>query len=389
MDASYSVNSGTWLRPTQRWTAANNQNNGPELSPDLSVRSIGNGQSLRLNWDFPFDRLGIRTAAPGDSGRPAGPGMVSRLVSRLGTISADAQYNQASGYSRVVGTPSFIYLFGLSSDPGASPDGTGRVSPTFGNSSSRGEDWGANGRSRVSLLYGSVMSIRGSFGAKRNATNGVVTRQATARFPSLEFEYGKVAHVLQLDRFLRNPQLRTNYDRARVTDYYRNSMSPSMISTSSEWRPLLGLNGEFKNGARTDLQLERRVTKEENHTLGNSLKTTRNTNFRFTLSRSYTQGQRVTILGKESTVRSTVSLALTANYSRNSGEIQTFDNFGKPIGVQSPFLDDRLAVNGTGSYGFSSNVTGNVTLGFGQDRDLQRDIIRRNVLVELRASFTF
>jgi len=97
----------------------------------------------------------------------------------------------------------------------------------------------------------------------------------------------------------------------------------------------------------------------------------------------------VSFLGKEKTVRSSVNLGLTANYSRNSGEIRNFDSAGRPLGLQSPFLDDRLAVNGTGSYGFSTNVTGNLLLGFGQDRDLQRDIIHRNVLVELRASFTF
>ena len=51
--------------------------------------------------------------------------------------------------------------------------------------------------------------------------------------------------------------------------------------------------------------------------------------------------------------------------------------------------NDRLSLNGTGSYGFSNNVTGNLVLGFGQDRDLVRKIIHRNVRVELRASFTF
>ena len=50
---------------------------------------------------------------------------------------------------------------------------------------------------------------------------------------------------------------------------------------------------------------------------------------------------------------------------------------------------DRLSVNGTGSYSFSSNVTGSVSLGFGQNRDLVREAVSRNVRVELRAAFTF
>jgi hypothetical protein len=46
-------------------------------------------------------------------------------------------------------------------------------------------------------------------------------------------------------------------------------------------------------------------------------------------------------------------------------------------------------VNGTGSYAFSTNVTGNVSLGYGQNQDRQRGIKRRNVRIELRAQFTF
>lgn len=387
MDARYSLNHGQWLRPTIAWNAGYNQGNGPELSPDLSVRSISNGQTLRLNWDFPFERLPTQVRAPGDTGRAAPPALWRRLFSHLGTISADAQFNQSSNYSRVIGTPSFVYLFGFSSDPGF--EDPARVVPQFGNTYGKGEDWRSGVRSRLALVYGAVVSVRGDFSAQHSLNNGVVGRKATQRFPSLEFEYGKVAHAIGLDRLLKNPQLRTSYDRARTTDYLNNSSTPSVISTSGDWRPLLGVSGELKNGTRTDLQIERRVTQDENHTLGNSLKTTRNTNLRFSLSRSYTQGQKVNFLGKESTVKSTVGLGLNATYSRNSGEIRIFNRAGRESGRQSPFEDDRLAVNGTGSYGFSSNVTGNVLLGFGQDRDLQRAVVRRNVRVELRASFTF
>jgi len=57
--------------------------------------------------------------------------------------------------------------------------------------------------------------------------------------------------------------------------------------------------------------------------------------------------------------------------------------------VRYPVKEDRLSANATGSYGFSNNVTGNVTLGFGQNRDLLQKTVRRNVRVEARGSFTF
>jgi hypothetical protein len=50
---------------------------------------------------------------------------------------------------------------------------------------------------------------------------------------------------------------------------------------------------------------------------------------------------------------------------------------------------DRLSVNATGGYSFSTNVTGNLELGFGQQRDLLLKTVNRNVRVELRAQFTF
>ena len=93
----------------------------------------------------------------------------------------------------------------------------------------------------------------------------------------------------------------------------------------------------------------------------------------------------MSFLGKESTVRSSVTLGFDAAYSLQTGETRQ----DQVAGVRNPVKKDRLSVNGRGSYGFSSNVTGNLTLGFGQERDLQRDFVRRNIRVELRASFRF
>ena len=48
---------------------------------------------------------------------------------------------------------------------------------------------------------------------------------------------------------------------------------------------------------------------------------------------------------------------------------------------------DQLSLNATGTYGFSSNVSGNAILGFTQDRDQLRDIVHRSLRVELSARF--
>jgi hypothetical protein len=45
-------------------------------------------------------------------------------------------------------------------------------------------------------------------------------------------------------------------------------------------------------------------------------------------------------------------------------------------------------MNGTGTYGFSTNVTGDLALGFSHFRE-SNGIIRRSVRVELRGQFRF
>jgi hypothetical protein len=123
----------------------------------------------------------------------------------------------------------------------------------------------------------------------------------------------------------------------------------------------------------------------EDFNFGSSTRTDRNTDINLSLNRSYSRGQKVKFLGKESTIKSSVTLGLTGVYSRVSGETIK----GGTSQAQLRVDNDRLSLNGTGSYSFSNNVTGSVALGFGQTRDVVRDAVSRNVRVELRAAFTF
>lgn len=384
MDTRYTLNRGTWLKPSFSWNSRYSQNNGPELSSDLSVRQVSNGQSATMNWDLPFDRL-ARLQVPSDTTRHASSFAWREWLSHIGALGWDASFSKSSSYSRIMGTPNMLYLLGLSSDAGLSTDNTARVRAAFGNDATDGLDWRSGARTRVTLPFGATMQTRFDLSAHRANTNGVINRTVSLKFPDFDLDYGHLAQAIHLDRWLVNPRLRTAYNRSQLKSYYNNSVEPSGISRSSEWRPLLGVQGDLKNGARTELRVERRVTQTENTLLGNSVTTDRNTAVNFSITRSYSQGQKVTFLGKETTVRSSISLGLSAVYSRRSGE--TIDHrFERP---QQVVQRDRLSVNGTGSYSFSTNVTGNVAIGFGQDRDLQLHLVSRSVRVEVRAQFTF
>ncbi|MBI5711756.1 MAG: cell surface protein SprA [Candidatus Eisenbacteria bacterium] len=395
MDSRYSLSRGNWVRPSFNWNSTYMQNNGPELSKDLSTRSVSNGQSVSMNWDLPFDRLATGSGPPPRPGSPADTAHARRRgsalpwrswLARIGSLSTDASLNKASSYTRLAGTPSLLYLLGLSSDPDSS-----RTTRLFGNDASDGLDWRFGARTRVDLGLGAFLNTRYDFSTRQTTTNGVRNRSSTTRFPDLDVEYGRVAGAIRLDRLLRNPRLRTAYSRSTGNEFVNNSSSRSGASASSEWRPLVGLNGDFKNGARAELRIEKRNTERENFQLGHSLAVDRNTTVNFSVSRSYSRGQKVNLLGKSKTVSSTVTVGLTGQFEKRSGGTVTYQDRSRshPGNTLYPVREDRLSLNGTGSYGFSTNVTGNLSLGYGQSNDRQRSIKRRNVRVELRAQFTF
>src|SRR5204862_111605 len=113
---------------------------------DLSVRAIQNGQQTGLRWDMPFGDLAhpVARPAPRDSTHraPAGPALWRRLVSRIGTVTADFSTSRSSSYTRLIGRPDFLYLFGLSDDPGVDnpgdPNDRFRMASAVGNQSSKG-----------------------------------------------------------------------------------------------------------------------------------------------------------------------------------------------------------------------------------------------------------
>uniref|UniRef100_A0A832MK34 Cell surface protein SprA n=1 Tax=Eiseniibacteriota bacterium TaxID=2212470 RepID=A0A832MK34_UNCEI len=410
-DFRYSLNRGAFLNPTLTWGSSYVQDNRPELSRDLSVRAISNGQNIALAWALPFDRLvarapragaaGLRPGAPGAPAAPppaggaGAPDSAARrtfdwraALARLGNVSLDASFNRGSSYSRLTGSASPAYLFGLTDDPGLASDSSGgRMRAQFGNVTGFSRDWRTSGRTRLLLPLDAAVTTRAEASSRRTENNGVVNRSVQSRFPDFDVDYGRVATALRLNRVFTSPRLRTAYSRSRNTDYRNRQDQPNSISTSSQWQPLLGLDGDLKNQWRVKLQVQRRVTQSERFQLGHSVQTDRNTDINLDLSRTLTRGQKIKILNRESTIRSTITMTLSGVYSRRSGETRQVDR--PDLKPQFPVDQDRLSVNGTGSYQFSSNVTGNASLGFGQTRDIQRGIIQRNVRVELRASFNF
>jgi Motility related/secretion protein len=400
MDASYTVRMHPWLSPQLSWNARYNQGNGPELSPDLSVRSIANGQQGTVRMTFPFGDLlrpmgaaaQQRPGVPDTSrrARPQRPALWRNALSRFGNIGADFAVGKSSGYSRLTGSPDFLYLFGLTSNPGlgSAPGDPARMRAQFGNTSNQNFDWHASARTSLVTGFGSTIQALGDYATRTTNTNGAESGDDKLRFPDLQFDYGQVPNVLRIDKLLHNPRLRTSFNRTLTTTYANGRNADKTGSSRGfQFQPLLGLSGDLTNGTRVELSIEHRNTETEILQLGRSLTFDRNTDINFSINRQYSQGQKFTFLGKESTVRSSISMGLTTVFSRQTGGIETILN-GIPS-TRSPTEKERLSVNTNGSYGFSNNLSARAELGFVQDHNKTSDIINRTVRVELSARFSF
>ena len=194
---------GAWLRPNFTWNSRYGQANGPELSPDLSVRQITNNQSIGVTWDLPFDQMAM--TAPGDTAHRGVPGW-KRFMSRLGPVGSDAQFNSSSAHSRTVGTADFLYMMGLRQNPGFGPtDSTGKVQASFGNRSDDGTDWRFGAHTTFLLLYSATVMVRSDYGQTLRGSNGVTTRSNRVHFPTLELNYGRLPEVLRAQAFSGQP----------------------------------------------------------------------------------------------------------------------------------------------------------------------------------------
>jgi hypothetical protein len=241
--------------------------------------------------------------------------------------------------------------------------------------------WSTSGRTSIQLPWSMSMQTSGDFDSRFSNSNGAERGQTNLRFPDVTLDYGQLATVLKINKLIRNPQLRSSANRQVSNDFQDGRTQKTGVTTLITYRPLLSLSGELPNGMRVELTTEHRHSDRELFQLGNSLTQDVNTNVSLNLSRSYTQGQKISFLGRESTVKSSVTIGINSTYERQSGRILQ-NNIER-----NPVRRDRLSLNATGTYGFSSNVSGNAILGFSQDRNQLQGLVNRSVRIELSARF--
>ena len=211
-----------------------------------------------------------------------------------------------------------------------------------------------------------------SLGPAAATANAVRASSTSLRFPDFEVEYGRVASVLRLDRLLTQPAAAHRAQPLRRPGLRQRATLDHGVRRRASWRPLLGLNGDLKNGTRAELKVERRITERR------ELPARRHSRQHRPQHRRQLQPQPLLLAGPEGErprqarprCAAASTLGLVGAYAQHHAARPTRAQRPRASARSSRRDEDRLSSNGTGSYGFSSNVTGNVALGFGQNHDL-------------------
>ena len=159
--------------------------------------------------------------------------------------------------------------------------------------SSRAASTGERRRARGSTSCSARRSRpRAEFRSQRGNQNNVETRQDSYRFPDLQVDYGRIAiraPAQQAAPESAAAHLVQQHDHQRTTTPAA-SRAPRARAAGSRCS---ASRASSRNGTRTNLAIERRVTTRDIFQLGQSTQTERVTDANFGLNRSYQAGQKV------------------------------------------------------------------------------------------------
>jgi hypothetical protein len=162
---------------------------------------------------------------------------------------------------------------------------------------------------------------------------------------------------------------------------------PSSRVKTKNFRPLLQLSGQTRGTANVQLSIDNSSSEREDFSTRRSVRKEGETTVRSSISRSYTAGQKIPIFG--SGLKSTLTMSLDGTYSKRSGSTES-------QGQQAlTTRTDRLDLNSSATYTFSTYVNGTLGLGFTQGRDLYGKTsegntpVNRSLRLELTGSVRF
>jgi hypothetical protein len=380
-DARLPIRFGTWLSPEFDGATSYDEMRTPELSANLSLANFANTTTGNARWTLPFSRLAQRPGAARDTSGGFGV-PIRRLLSRLGDVQLRGQFTRSTNFSRLTGYPSTAYRLGLAREPGfaTAENPEPSVFGTAQSTEASSRNWLGEANTTLQLWGRANARVRAGYQDNLRTSNTLAYATTTVTMPDVTADWGQFQQTLGLSKLFTTLSAQTRYSR-QLSDEGLYAQPRNARTTSSNWQPLLSLNGTMRNGIQTVLAAEYRSTLRQDYrnagvqTVGERRSAdtrTGDTNVRLELSKTLTPGQRFSFFGLfGSDLRSSLTLALRGTYNRRSGGTVVP---GSPR-VVGEIKNDRMDMSLSGTYQFSRNVSGTVGLGYNQYRDLTRQVI--------------
>jgi hypothetical protein len=327
------------------------------LSPDLTLGQFQNSTNAGVSLELPFARLAPvhtapppppRPAAKDSTGRdstfaytPVGRGFsipVGRLLSRLGNVSVRGTFSRTTGFARYFGVPSVPYRLGLARD--------------------------------TSRSY-----------------NSQVSNQQNLTFPDFDFDWGGVQRLMGLGKVFPQLGARSRFSRVDTREGV-DLANPTSKTRSQNYSPLLSLQGTSRGQAVVQLSIDHTSSSREDFSSRRATREEGTSTVRTSVSRTYLPGQKPPVFGGKG-LKASMTLQADAAYTKRTGSTNAFGS------ASSKTNNDRIDVNASNTYAFSTYVNGTLGLGFSQSRDLQlrnsegKPLIQRSLRLEAAATFRF
>ena len=303
-------------------------------------------------------------------------------ILKLNDIAMDGAVDRSTRFNSVHGDPGLLYQLGLSRDPGLGTDlrpiTTSLGDTLFGSSERRG--FGMNANTRVTLVKNIGVDLRFSHNNSSSRTNsltGVVQKDTT--WPEMTFNLAQVQNRVPLLSRVFTEFRAGDVRYSRVTRISGDGENPNRIkSVTSNWSPLIRIDGTLRGGWRTSLSLTKSSTVTTNTTTSNVSTSTASS---FGFNNTYTK--KFTRTNKNGALRD-IDYTLDLGYRRNSR--QTLNTNGLP---SNPRQSYELTLTNRAMVQFTRRVAGTFNLGFTQNREAVSGFTTRSLRVGFATGFNF
>jgi hypothetical protein len=408
IDGRFAFKLTRFFNPNFDFSSSYSELRTPDLSPDLSLGQFQNSSNAGVSFEIPFARLMAAPKPPAPPVRPAvsdttrrdstavqkprGGGFsipVGRLLARLGNVSVRGTFSRTTGFSRYLGVPSIPYRLGFVRSPDTQWNGD-EVPSVF-----RGPQATDNGQrtfsgdasTQVVLLGRANVRMRATYTNTNRDYNSQVSNTTNLTFPDLDFDWGSVEKLMRVGKVFPQVGARTRFSRTDTREG-KDLSSPTSKTRSQNFSPLFSLQGTSKGQAVVQLSIDKTSSSREDFSARRATRNEGTTTIRASVSRTYLPGQKVPIFGGKG-LKSSLTLQADGAFNKRTGSTQAFG------GASSKTNNDRIDLNSSSTYAFSSYVNGTIGLGFTQSRDLQLRNLdgtprkQRSLRLEAAATFRF